>query len=115
MTTKQAFWYATGIFIITVSAAFLFGDWWFRCHGKPLGRVEALHRANVSLQYLSRDWVLGDPMPSLASEQFDPSDGSWMFTFKNSVCEVSIITDRCKGTDVGGMSQGCTTHRGAER
>jgi hypothetical protein len=86
-------------------------DYWSRCHGKPLSREEALGRANVQLQYLSHDWILGNPLPSLTSEQFDPSDGTWMFSFKNSVCEVDIIADRCKGTDIGGMSKGCTTHQ----
>jgi hypothetical protein len=89
MTTKRLY-YAVGI-SIAVIVAILFGDWLLRCHGKPLSRQEALQRANVRLQYLSRDWVLSDPMPSLTSEQFDLIYGTWMFTFKSSTCEVSII------------------------
>ena len=92
-------------------ASLLLVDYGSRCHGKPLSRQEALQRASVRLQYFSKDWVLGDPLPSLQEEQFEPKDGSWLFTFRNNTCEVSIITDRGKGTDVGGMSKGCTTHQ----
>jgi hypothetical protein len=97
-----------GLISVALIAAALFADYWFRCHGAPLRRAEALQRANTHLQYLSGDWDLGTPLPSLAEEQYDGKDGTWMFTFSNSVCTVDIITDRCHGTDVGGMSKGCT-------
>ncbi len=101
--------------VVLSVAALLFADYWSRCHGQPLSREEALRRANTSMQYLSKDWVLGSPLPGLAAEEYDPKDGSWMFTFRNDTCEVDIITDRCNGTDVGGMSKGCTTHQPDKR
>jgi hypothetical protein len=102
---------STSAVAVALVAALLFGDYWLRCHGKPLARDEALKRANIRMQYLSKDWVLGSPLPVLVAEQYDPKDGSWMFTFRNNTCQVDIVTDRCNGTDVGGMSKGCTTHQ----
>lgn len=89
-------------------ALILFGNYFARCHGKPLSRAEALERATKQLQYLSRDFALGNPAPALVDEQYDASQKTWNFTFRNSTCEVSVIADRCKGTDIGGMSAGCT-------
>lgn len=88
-------------------ALILFGDHYARCHGKPLSRIEALERATKQLQYLSRDFALGNPAPALVDEQYDASDKTWNFTFRNGTCEISVIADRCKGTDVGGISAGC--------
>jgi hypothetical protein len=99
--------------VIVLIVVALFAEYWFRCHGKPLSREEGLHRAQVRLESLSKSWILGDPLPTLTGEQFDAKDGSWTFTFRNDTCEVDIITDRCKGTDVGGMSEGCTHPRPA--
>jgi hypothetical protein len=95
---------------ILVLGALLFADYWSRCHAAPLSREEAL-RSNVRLQHLLQDWALGDSLPVLVEEQFEPKDGSWALTFRNRSCEVIIITDRRKGTDVGGMSKGCTIPR----
>src|SRR5258708_98378 len=114
LATRKTIWRLAAIAVL-VLGALLFVDYWSRCHGKPLSREESLQRANVTLQHLSKDWVLGDPLPSLVEEQFEPKDGSWLFTFRNNTCEVSIITDRCNGTDVGGMSKGCTTHQPDKR
>lgn len=58
-------------------AAVLFAEYWLRCHGKPLARAEALERAQARLQGLSRRWALGQPLPSLAQEQYDSTNGSW--------------------------------------
>jgi hypothetical protein len=88
-------------------AVILFGDYYARCHGKPLSRAEALERATKQLQYLSRDFALGSSTPALVDEQYDASQKTWNFTFRNSACEVSVIADRCKGTDIGGISAGC--------
>jgi|SRR5580700_3523565 hypothetical protein len=84
---------------------------WLNCHGKPLVREEALQDARSQLQDLSRSFSLGNPLPSLSAERYDDSRGEWMFTFSNGSCTVDIITDRCKGTDIGGVSKGCTKHR----
>src|ERR1700687_4774400 len=105
-----------GVTVIAVLVvAILFGDYWSRCHGKPLNREEALQRAKVRLQSLSQSWVLGSPLPGLVQEQYEPLDKTWSFTFRNDVCEVDIIADRCHGTDVGGMSKGCTAHQPEKR
>jgi hypothetical protein len=108
---RKNLWNALGVLVLLVAMA-LFAEYWFRCHGNPLDREEAVRRADKQLWYLSRDWVLGNPLPALAEEQYDASDGSWRFTYRNATCEVSIITDRCNGTDIGGVSEGCTKHRG---
>src|SRR5438270_11359636 len=100
-----------GLISAVLIAAALFADYWFRCHGAPLSRADALQRANTRLQYLSGDWDLVTPLPSLAEEQYDAEDGTWMFTFSNSVCAVGIITERCHGTDVGGVSKRRTRPR----
>ena len=100
-----------GIVVIVLLAGGLYYDHWLRCNGKPYERAEALRNANSFLQSLSQDFLLGDPLPSLAEEQYDSPQETWMFTFRNSTCTVDIITDRCQGTEVGGMSEGCTKHR----
>jgi hypothetical protein len=95
------------LIVAVLVAVVLLADHYSRCYGKPLSRDEALQRANEQLRYLSKDFLLGDTLPALADEQYDPQKKTWIVTFRNSTCEVSIITDRCHGTDVGGMSDGC--------
>jgi len=95
------------VFIALVSAV-LGADYFFRCHGKPLSREEALERANTKLQRFSKKFVTGDSPPTLVEEQYDPQRKGWTFTFKNPVCTVAIIADRCQGTDIGGINEGCT-------
>ena len=95
------------LIVVALALAVLSADHYSRCHGKTLSREEALHRAQSQLQLLARDFFLGDSLPTLKDEQYDPSSKSWTITFRNSTCEVSIITDRCHGTDVGGVSEGC--------
>lgn len=96
------------LIVLGLLAVAVLGDYVFRCYGRPLSREEALQRAHSQLQYLSNDFALGDPPPSLAGEQYDSEQKSWILTFRNATCEVSIITDRCHGTDIGGLSEGCT-------
>jgi hypothetical protein len=50
--------------------------------------------------------VVGDPLPALVEEKYDPDQKLWMFRFQNSTCTIDIMTDRCHGTDVGGTN-GC--------
>lgn len=97
------------VFALTclIFAVFLI-DYLIRCHGKPLSREEALERANAKLQRFSRKFVVGDTLPKLVEEQYDPHKKEWIFTFDNSTCSVIIIADRCHGTDIGGVSKGCT-------
>jgi hypothetical protein len=101
------------VIVVALAALALFGEHYSRCHGKPLSRDEALQRANAQLQLLARDFVLGDPLPALSKEQYDPIDKLWILTFHNSTCEVSIIADRCHGTDIGGVTAGCKERRGS--
>lgn len=96
-----------GVFIALIFAV-LVADYLFRCHGKPLSREEALERANAKLQRFSKKFVTGGSLPTLVEEQYDPQRKEWTFTFKNPVCTVGIIADRCHGTDIGGISEGCT-------
>lgn len=87
----------------------IFGaDYLFRCHGQPLSREEALERANAKLQRFSKKFVTGNTLPTLIGDQYDPQRKEWTFTFKNPTCTVGIIADRCHGTDIGGLSEGCT-------
>jgi hypothetical protein len=94
--------------VIALVFAVFVADYLFRCHGKPLSREEALERANAKLQRFSKKSVVGDTLPKLVEEQYDPQKEEWMFTFDNSTCSVIIIADRCHGTDIGGVSKGCT-------
>jgi len=93
--------------VVVLVLIVLFLDHYSRCYGKPLSREEALQRANRQLQFLNKDFVLGDTLPILAAEEYNPDTRTWILTFRSPTCEVSIITDRCHGTDVGGMSEGC--------
>ena len=93
--------------LIVVVAAILLVEHFWRCSGIPLSREEALRRASVRLQYLSRHFDLGEPPPALVKEQYDPKQQTWIFSFRSPNCEVDVIADRCHGTDIGGMSHGC--------
>jgi hypothetical protein len=97
----------TAAILAALIAIILFGDYYLRCHGKPLSREEALQRASAQLKYLSRNVDLGNPSPALVEEQYDAPSKTWSLTFRNSSCEVSVIADRCHGTDIGGISEGC--------
>jgi hypothetical protein len=92
---------------IVLVALLLFGDYYARCHGKPLSRADAVDRATKQVQYLSRDFALGDPGPVLVDEQYDASQKTWTLTFRSATCEVMVIADRCNGIDIGGVSAGC--------
>ena len=94
--------------VIALALAVFVADDLFRCHGKPLSREEALERANAKLQRFSKKFVTGDTLPALVEEQYDPQRKEWTFTFTNTTCSVAIIADRCHGTDIGGISKGCT-------
>jgi hypothetical protein len=105
-------WIGGVVFIaIALLAGSLYYDHRSRCNGKQYERAEALLDATSFLQSLSHDFLLGDPLPSLKEEQYDSPHETWTFTFRNATCTVDIITDRCQGTEVGGMSEGCTKHR----
>jgi hypothetical protein len=104
---SKKLWGTAAALGIALFALILFGDYYARCHSKPLSHAEALERAKTQLQYLSRDFVIGNSDPSLVDEQYDASERTWTFTFRNGACEVTVITDRCKGTDIGGISAGC--------
>jgi len=92
---------------VALVAVALYGEYYFRCHGKPLSREEAFQRATDYLQQLSQDFVFGDPPPALVEEQYDAQTRGWTFKFVNSTCTIYIIADRCQGTEVGGLSEGC--------
>ena len=73
-------------------AAVLFGDYYLRCHGKPLSREEALQRATTKLQRFSQEFEVGDPLPALAQERYDADQKLWMFTFRNTTCTYKMMT-----------------------
>jgi len=85
----------------------LIADHVYRCHGEPLQREEAFERAAARLYSLSCWYDLKDAPAHIVGEQYEQDTKTWMFTFQNGDCTVSIIADRCQGTDVGGMSFGC--------
>jgi hypothetical protein len=94
---------------VTALIVFVFlADYLFRCHGRALSRQEALERADAKLKRFSKKYVVGDTLPRLVEEQYDPERKEWMFTFENSTCSIIIVADRCNGTDIGGVSKGCT-------
>ena len=95
------------VVIVVLVAAVLFGDYYFRCHSKPLSRDEAFQRATRKLHSLSQKFVVGDPPPAFVHEQYDLERKEWMFRFQNSTCTVDIVADRCQGTEVAGVNEGC--------
>jgi hypothetical protein len=99
------------LIIAALVAAAILVDHYSRCYGRPLTREEAVRRANAQLQNLDKDFVLGAPLPVDVGEQYDPDKKTWIITFRGVNCELSIITDRCHGTDIGGMSEGCKERR----
>jgi hypothetical protein len=99
------------LIVVASVAVALFAEHYSRCYGKPLSREEALRRANAQLQFFDKDFVLGDSLPALKEEEYDPEEKTRTFTFRYPTCEVSVIADRCQGTDIGGISQGCKERR----
>lgn len=95
------------LIIIGLGAASLFVSHFWRCSGIPLSREEALRRATTQLNYLNRKHTLGETLPVLVEEQYDRKQQTWTFTFRSGACTVEILADRCHGTDLGGVSQGC--------
>jgi hypothetical protein len=93
--------------IVGLVVVALCADYFWRCSGIPLSRKEALRRATTQLEHLNRNHAFGDSLPALVDEQYDSNQQTWMFTFRNGACTVEILADRCHGTDVGGVSQGC--------
>ena len=85
----------------------LLGDYLFRCRGKPLSRDEALQRATAKVQRFSQKFMVGETLPPLVEDRYDAEEKLWMFTFRNTTCEVIVVADRCHGTDIGGTN-GCT-------
>jgi hypothetical protein len=104
MTKK---WWIISLLVVGLAAGVLFADRYYRCHGAPLSRDEAVNRARAQLNFLSHDYDLGKSLPVLKSEQYDARTRSWTITFRSESCEVMVITDRCHGTDIGGLSEGC--------
>ena len=94
------------LLMVPLVAAFVFGDYYLRCHSKPLSREEALQRATAKLQRFSQKFVVGEPLPAVVQEHYDADQKLWMFTFKNSTCTIDIVADRCHGTDIAGTN-GC--------
>jgi hypothetical protein len=95
------------LIVAALAAVVLSADYYSRCYGKPFSRDEAMRRANAQLQYLAKYFVLGDTPPVLVDEQYDSYAKTWMLTFRSPTCEVIVIADRCHGTDIGGLSEGC--------
>jgi hypothetical protein len=95
------------LIVAALAAVVLSADYYSRCYGKPFSRDEAMRRANAQLQYLAKYFVLGDTPPVLVDEQYDSYAKTWMLTFRSPTCEVIVIADRCRGTDIGGLSEGC--------
>jgi hypothetical protein len=82
---------------------------YIKCQVMPaLTREEALQRSTRYWYDLSEDFSLDAESPTLSEERYDAERREWAFTFSNTTCTVIIITDRCQGTEVGGMSEGCT-------
>jgi hypothetical protein len=101
--------WAVPTIVLALIVLVLLGEGWYRCHWKaPLTRDEALQRSTAYLKNMSHDFVL-DPLPKLVNEFYTPEGKAWTFEFSNSTCTVDIIDDRCEGTDVGGLSEGCRT------
>jgi hypothetical protein len=95
------------LIVIGLAVLGLVANHFWRCGGIALSREEALRRATAQLKYINRKNTLGTTLPKLAEEQYDPKQQTWIFTFRSNTCTVDIVVDRCHGTDVGGLSEGC--------
>jgi hypothetical protein len=94
--------------LLGLATAVVMTQAYYRCHGKPLSHEEAVARAEMLLQQFSKQHNVGETLPLLVEENYDEQRRSWMFRYRNSVCELVIYADRCHGTEVGGLNQGCT-------
>lgn len=104
MLKSKWLWIIGGILAFVIVALTI--EYLITCYLRPpLNREEALQRSTRYLNEFSKD--LRGETPSLFEEQYDAKRGEWMFTFSNSIFSVNIIVDRCRGADVGGISEGC--------
>ena len=76
------------------------------CTAHGLARDQALAIGVQKLETKFTDHPLHSEF-KLAEEQFDPSDSSWMFSFRANACVVAIIIDKCGVSDIGGLSKSC--------
>jgi len=97
----------TAAILVALVGLFFFGDYYIRCHGKPLSRAEAIQRAPAQLQYISRYFELGEAPLELADAEYDAPSRAWILTFRNDTCAISVLADRCHGIEIGGISEGC--------
>ena len=89
-------------FWLTVVALGFFG-----CCGNPeLSRDEALASANQYVDQM-RQYTAFPETPRVTEGVFDTDAKSWSFTFESGECKIVIITDRCDGADVGGITPSC--------
>jgi hypothetical protein len=71
------------VIVVILGLVVSFLDHYSRCYGKPLSREEALQRTNRQLLFLNKDFVLGDNLPVLAAEHYDPATKTWVLTFRS--------------------------------
>ena len=78
------------------------------CCGDPtLSKQEAVSRATEYVDRMGRDYMLFSEKPRLVEDQFDKDKKWWSLTFESGECKIIIITDRCGGTEVGGLNAAC--------
>src|SRR5258708_21200703 len=99
---SKKLWKIGGVIAVLTIDHFI--ERYIRCYVKPpLTREEALQRSTRYWKDLSKDFVLGGEFPTLSEERYDAERKEWAYTFSNSTCTVVVITDRCQGTEVGGI------------
>lgn len=80
-------------------------DNWNRCYSAPLSRAEAIERAHTRFERFAQSYSLPSPLPTLVDAEFEADSNSWLVTFRGNDCEVIVITDRCRGDDIGGTTK----------
>lgn len=93
------------VIVMVLLGLVLIADHFLRCSSRPLQRDEAIERANKRVDYFAKGFGIIDPF-TLAKDQYDNEQRSWVLTYSNASCTVMIVADRCHGTDIGGTT-GC--------
>ena len=91
--------------VISIAVAVVATDYWRRCHGPTLTKVEAVDRAQKQLTRFLTSHHVHEATFSVVDAQFESDTNSWLITYKSSTCSVIVITDRCHGDEIGAASE----------
>ena len=91
------------LIIAAVIAIAATGDYVHRCMAPPLSREEASERALARLEKFKKSFGVREVF-TLTESSFDKQSSAWIFSFTSKDCTVMIVTDRCHGDDIGGLT-----------